>query len=109
MILLVACKFNMLCEERGSFLEIADGIKGLGLTILKGVIKSRNDKIWAHFTVEANRDVTRMEIFMSLVSLLDQAAKDGGDCNGKANISVHEQSFNQVATNPMSVGPSSMR
>ncbi|MFS8028628.1 putative transcription factor LHW [Helianthus anomalus] len=80
---------QMLCEERGSsFLEIADGI-------LKGVMESRNDKIWAHFTIEANRDVTRMEIFMSLVSLLDQAAKNGGDCNGKANISVHEQSFNQ--------------
>ncbi|MFS7954185.1 putative transcription factor LHW [Helianthus anomalus] len=72
-------------------------------------MESRNDKIWAHFTVEANRDVTRMEIFMSLVSLLDQAAKNGGDCDGKANISVHEQSFHQVATNPMSVGPSSMR
>ncbi|KAI7744922.1 hypothetical protein M8C21_000151, partial [Ambrosia artemisiifolia] len=43
---------EMLCEERGSFLEIADGIKGLGLTILKGVMESRNDKIWAHFTVE---------------------------------------------------------
>ncbi|KAJ0558766.1 putative transcription factor LHW [Helianthus annuus] len=56
---------EMLCEERGSFLDIADGIKGLGLTILKGVIKSRNDKIWAHFTVEANRDVTRMEIFVT--------------------------------------------
>ncbi|MFS8007713.1 putative transcription factor bHLH family [Helianthus anomalus] len=100
---------EMLCEERGSFLEIADGIKGLGLTILKGVMEYRNDKIWAHFTVEANRDVTRMEIFMSLVSLLDQAGKNGGDCNGKGNISVHEQSFHQVATNPMSVGPSSMR
>ncbi|KAJ9542917.1 hypothetical protein OSB04_029423 [Centaurea solstitialis] len=65
--------WQMLCEERGSFLEIADVIKGLGLTILKGVMESRNDKIWAHFTVEANRDVTRMEIFISLVSLLEQA------------------------------------
>ncbi|XP_024996328.1 transcription factor LHW isoform X2 [Cynara cardunculus var. scolymus] len=79
---------EMLCEERGSFLEIADVIKGLGLTILKGVMESRNDKIWAHFTVEANRDVTRMEIFISLVSLLD--------CGGNANVSVHEQ----AATGP---------
>lgn len=46
---------QMLCEERGSFLEIADIIKGLGLTILKGVMESRNDKIWAHFTVEVTR------------------------------------------------------
>jgi hypothetical protein len=65
----------MLCEERGFFLEIADLIRGLGLTILKGVMEARNDKIWAHFVVEANRDVTRMEIFMSLVRLLEQTMK----------------------------------
>ncbi|KAL4188252.1 hypothetical protein AMTRI_Chr09g22990 [Amborella trichopoda] len=66
---------EMLCEERGFFLEIADIIRGFGLTILKGVMESRNDKIWAHFAVEANRDMTRMEIFLSLVQLLEQAAK----------------------------------
>ncbi|KAJ7948064.1 Transcription factor LHW [Quillaja saponaria] len=43
---------EMLCEERGFFLEIADLIRGLGLTILKGVMESRNDKIWARFAVE---------------------------------------------------------
>lgn len=42
----------MLCEERGFFLEIADLIRGLGLTILKGVMETRNDKIWARFAVE---------------------------------------------------------
>lgn len=42
----------MLCEERGFFLEIADIIRGLGLTILKGVMEARNDKIWARFAVE---------------------------------------------------------
>ncbi|CAJ2660245.1 unnamed protein product [Trifolium pratense] len=67
---------EMLCEERGFFLEIADLIRGLGLTILKGVMEARNDKIWARFVVEANRDVTRMEIFMSLVRLLEQTMKD---------------------------------
>lgn len=46
-----AC-LQMLCEERGFFLEIADVIRGMGLTILKGVIDKRNDKIWAHFSVE---------------------------------------------------------
>ncbi|GAU22333.1 hypothetical protein TSUD_106610 [Trifolium subterraneum] len=66
---------EMLCEERGFFLEIADLIRGLGLTILKGVMEARNDKIWARFVVEANRDVTRMEIFMSLVRLLEQTMK----------------------------------
>lgn len=99
---------EMLCEERGSFLEIADVVKGLGLTILKGVMESRNGKIWAHFTVEANRDVTRMEIFISLISLFDPAAKNGASaagCDANGNISVHEQSFSQLATNPATVGP----
>lgn len=68
---------EMVCEETCSFLEIAHVIRGLGLTILKGVMESRNDKIWAHFNVEANRDVTRMEIFISLVGLFDQSAKKG--------------------------------
>ena len=43
---------QMLCEERGFFLEIADLIRGMGLTILKGVMESRNDKIWARFAIE---------------------------------------------------------
>lgn len=43
---------QMLCEERGLFLEIADLVKGLGLNILKGVMEARNDKIWARFSVE---------------------------------------------------------
>ncbi|XP_057480151.1 transcription factor LHW-like [Actinidia eriantha] len=66
---------EMLCEERGLLLEIADKIKGLELTILQGVMETQNDKIWARFVVEANRDVTRMEIFISLVHLLDQTVK----------------------------------
>ncbi|KAJ0964085.1 hypothetical protein J5N97_029207 [Dioscorea zingiberensis] len=65
---------EMLCEERGLFLEIADIIRGFGLTILKGVMEVRDSKIWARFSVEANRDVTRMDIFMSLVQLLQQTA-----------------------------------
>ena len=76
-------------------------MKGLGLTILKEVTESRDGKIRVHFTVEtcpeclskikseiylfqnsnncfeqANRDVTRMEIFISLISHLDPAAKN---------------------------------
>ncbi|XP_010417875.1 PREDICTED: transcription factor LHW-like isoform X1 [Camelina sativa] len=70
---------EMLCEQRGFFLEIADWIRSLGLTILKGVIETRIDKIWARFTVEATRDVTRMEIFMQLVNILEQTMKCGGN------------------------------
>lgn len=50
--LLALLSLQMLCEERGLFLEIADLIKGLGLTILKGVMEARNDKIWSRFSVE---------------------------------------------------------
>ncbi|OEL35945.1 Transcription factor LHW [Dichanthelium oligosanthes] len=63
---------KMLCEERGLFLEIADNIRGFGLTILKGLMELRDGKIWARFLVEANREVTRMDIFLSLVQLLEQ-------------------------------------
>ncbi|XP_062202865.1 transcription factor LHW-like isoform X2 [Phragmites australis] len=69
---------EMLCEDRGIFLEIADFIKGLGLTILRGVMEARKNKIWARFTVEANRDMTRMEIFLSLMRLLEPS------CDGSA-------------------------
>jgi hypothetical protein len=44
----------MICEDRGIFLEIADFIKGLGLTILRGVMEARKNKIWARFTVEVS-------------------------------------------------------
>ncbi|KAJ1272455.1 hypothetical protein BS78_06G202700 [Paspalum vaginatum] len=63
---------EMLCEERGLFLEIADNIRGFGLTILKGLMELRDGKIWSQFLVEANREVTRMDIFLSLVQLLEQ-------------------------------------
>ncbi|KAE8691738.1 Transcription factor LHW [Hibiscus syriacus] len=92
---------EMLCEERGFFLEIADFIRGLGLTILKGVMETRNDKIWAHFTVEANRDVTRVEIFMSLVRLLEQTAK--GSSTSSANAfdgNMVQHSFPEAASIP---------
>ncbi|XP_010933833.1 transcription factor LHW isoform X2 [Elaeis guineensis] len=65
---------EMLCEEHGFFLEIADIIRGFGLTILKGVMEIHDSKIWARFLVEANRDVTRMDIFLSLVQLLQQTS-----------------------------------
>ncbi|XP_068650611.1 transcription factor LHW-like [Aristolochia californica] len=63
---------EMLCEKKGFFLEIAEIIRGFGLTILKGVMEARDDKIWARFVVEANREITRMDIFLSLVQLLQQ-------------------------------------
>ncbi|XP_050232165.1 transcription factor LHW [Mercurialis annua] len=86
---------EMLCEERGFFLEIADLIRGLGLTILKGVIEARNDKIWARFAVEANKDVTRMEVFMSLVRLLEQTEKGG---TSEINNMIARHTFPQATS-----------
>lgn len=97
---------EMLCEERGLFLEIADIIRGLGLTILKGIMETRNEKIWARFAVEANREVTRMEIFISLVRLLEQTAKNGAplaNCIESENVMVHQ--FQQATSIPASGRP----
>ncbi|CAL5428545.1 unnamed protein product [Camellia sinensis] len=101
---------EMLCEERGLFLEIADIIRGLGLTILKGVMETRNDKIWARFTVEANRDVTRMEIFISLVHLLEQTSKNGATSgNSFESDNIVHQSFHQAAAIPATGRPCSLQ
>ncbi|GLT77715.1 hypothetical protein SLA2020_492770 [Shorea laevis] len=102
---------EMICEERGFFLEIADLIRGMGLTILKGVMETRNEKIWARFAVEANRDVTRMEIFMSLVQLLDQTAK-GSAIPASAlegNSMMVHHSFPQAASIPATGRASSLQ
>uniref|UniRef100_A0A804MK24 BHLH domain-containing protein n=2 Tax=Zea mays TaxID=4577 RepID=A0A804MK24_MAIZE len=56
---------EMLCEDRGIFLEIADFIKGLGLTILRGVMETRKSKIWARFTVE----VIQLNLKISILSV----------------------------------------
>nr|GMD61611.1 transcription factor LHW-like [Ipomoea batatas] len=90
---------EMLCEQRGFFLEIADIIRGLGLTILKGVMETKNEKIWARFAVEANRDITRMEIFISLVHLLEQTTKNGVETpNGTDNEAMKAHQFHQAAS-----------
>lgn len=47
----------MLCEEHGLFLEIAQVLRDLELTILKGVMEKRSDKTWAHFIVEVIAEI----------------------------------------------------
>ncbi|KAK1438551.1 hypothetical protein QVD17_04360 [Tagetes erecta] len=63
---------EMICEEHGFFLELVDIIRGFGLTILKGIMEAREEKIWARFIVEAEakKHVTRHDIFAALVQLL---------------------------------------
>ncbi|CAI0544000.1 unnamed protein product [Linum tenue] len=100
---------EMLCEERGFFLEIAEMIRGMGLTILKGIMEARNDKIWAHFVVEANRDVTRVEIFMSLVHHLQQTIKlsstpSANAVESSSDIMAQQHGFAQAAASIPATG-----
>ncbi|KAG8376941.1 hypothetical protein BUALT_Bualt09G0116400 [Buddleja alternifolia] len=43
---------EMLCTDHGRFLEIADVIHRLKLTILKGIMEKSSDDSWARFVVE---------------------------------------------------------
>ncbi|KAH8485057.1 hypothetical protein H0E87_026725 [Populus deltoides] len=61
---------EMLCDDRGVLLEIAQVIRSLDLTILKGVMESRSNDTWAHFIVEACKGFHRLGIFWPLMQLL---------------------------------------
>uniref|UniRef100_A0A5B6Z4C3 Putative transcription factor LHW n=1 Tax=Davidia involucrata TaxID=16924 RepID=A0A5B6Z4C3_DAVIN len=63
---------EMLCNDQGLFLEIAEVIHGLELTILKGVMESRSNSTWAHFIVQASKGFHRLDIFWPLMQLLQQ-------------------------------------
>ncbi|MCO5594599.1 hypothetical protein L7F22_048632 [Adiantum nelumboides] len=65
---------EMLCEEEGLFLEIANTLRGLGLRILKGHMESRDEKMWARFVVQGNEHVHRVHIMWSLMHLLEVSA-----------------------------------
>ena len=43
---------QMSCEECSHFLEIAEAIRSLGLTILKGITEVHSEKTWICFVVE---------------------------------------------------------
>ncbi|KAG6510799.1 transcription factor LHW-like isoform X1 [Zingiber officinale] len=79
---------EMLCEQGCSFLEIADFIRGLGLTILKGVMETHKNHAWARFAVEANRDVTRMEIFLALMQQSEPSAGSSMGLPNAGNINM---------------------
>jgi hypothetical protein len=60
------CYLQMLCEESGFFLEIADTIRGFGLTILKGLMELRDGKIMARFLVEVEKIFLFLSICLSI-------------------------------------------
>lgn len=85
---------EMLCEDRGFFLEIADMIRRFGLNIWKGVMERREDKIWARFIVEKNKNVehvTRLDIIWSLVQLLQQTNMSGIDSMNQPNNTMDDR------------------
>ncbi|KAL7200870.1 hypothetical protein ACSBR1_032737 [Camellia fascicularis] len=62
---------EMLCEDCTHFLEIADAIRSLGLTILKGVTEACGKKTLMCFVVEGqNRSMHRVDILWPLVQIL---------------------------------------
>ncbi|KAK7245376.1 hypothetical protein RIF29_40216 [Crotalaria pallida] len=63
---------EMLCEECIHFLEIAEAIRSLGLTILKGETKAHGEKIRICFVVEVqnSRYVHRLDILWSLIQIV---------------------------------------
>ncbi|KAK8487860.1 hypothetical protein V6N13_045986 [Hibiscus sabdariffa] len=68
-------RVKLLCEECSHFLEIAEVIRSLGLTILKGFTEVHGEKTWICFVVEGqNRVFHRMDILWSLVQVLQSKA-----------------------------------
>ncbi|XP_038998694.1 transcription factor EMB1444-like isoform X2 [Hibiscus syriacus] len=63
---------EMLCNEHGLFLEIAQVIRSFNLTILKGVMESCSNNTWAHFIVETSSGFHRLYIFWPLMKLLQR-------------------------------------
>ncbi|ESW17945.1 hypothetical protein PHAVU_006G000400 [Phaseolus vulgaris] len=86
---------EMLFEEQGSFLEIVDIIGGFGLNILKGKMEIRDTKIWARFIVEANRHVTRIDVFWSLIRVVQQKNTSGADSPNR-HCNINDAAFSSM-------------
>ncbi|TKY65981.1 dimerization protein [Spatholobus suberectus] len=61
---------EMICNEHGLFLEIAQVIRKLDITILKGILENRSSNSWACFIVEVPRGFHRMDVLCPLLHLL---------------------------------------
>ncbi|KAF8698949.1 hypothetical protein HU200_034775 [Digitaria exilis] len=61
---------EMLCEDYEVFLEMAHVLKGLEVSILKGVLEPRSDKLWARFVIEASGGFSQTQILCPLMHLL---------------------------------------
>ncbi|XP_063945771.1 transcription factor LHW isoform X2 [Daucus carota subsp. sativus] len=61
---------EMVCGDHGNFLDIAEVIRRLELTILKGGMENHSGSTWARFIVEVPRGFHRLDIFWPLMQLL---------------------------------------
>ncbi|KAI5063921.1 hypothetical protein GOP47_0020591 [Adiantum capillus-veneris] len=61
---------EMMCQEHSIFLKIADVLKRLGFTILKGVMEARSNSIWAKFVIEGPPEIHRVQVLWPLLHLL---------------------------------------
>ncbi|KZV32987.1 hypothetical protein F511_01498 [Dorcoceras hygrometricum] len=61
---------EMMCEQCSQFLDIAETIRSLGLTILKGVSEACGNKTWMCFVVENKKSMHRMDVLWSLMQIL---------------------------------------
>uniref|UniRef100_A0A804Q6Y0 BHLH domain-containing protein n=1 Tax=Zea mays TaxID=4577 RepID=A0A804Q6Y0_MAIZE len=61
---------EMLCEDYEVFLEMAHVLKGLKVSILKGVLEYRSDKFCARFVIEGSDGFNQMQILCPLMHLL---------------------------------------
>ncbi|XP_028783425.1 transcription factor EMB1444 [Neltuma alba] len=68
-------RIEMICSEHGFFLEIANVLRRMELTILKGDLESRSGTMWACFIVEVPRGFQRMDIMCPLLHILQQMKK----------------------------------
>ncbi|XP_031744622.1 transcription factor bHLH155 isoform X2 [Cucumis sativus] len=64
---------EMLCEECSHFLEIAEAIRSLGLTILKGITEAHGEKTWICFVVECASQEKAHTFLVRLVPRLQSA------------------------------------
>ncbi|CAL0302682.1 unnamed protein product [Lupinus luteus] len=68
-------RIEMKCDEHGLFLEIAQVIQKMELTILKGVLEDHSSSAWARFIVEVPRGFHRMDVLCPLLHLLQLRTK----------------------------------
>ncbi|RDY11125.1 Transcription factor bHLH155, partial [Mucuna pruriens] len=68
---------EMICNEHGLFLEIAQVIRKLDVTILKGILENRSSNNWACFIVEVPRGFHRMDVLCPLLHLLQLRRNPG--------------------------------